>query len=138
MSVVQFSDTARITLSLATLQKASTFVLKIIGGGTRFQPALDSAKGLFKSGNSEMICATPLLVFMSDGQNGDGDMEPYMRMLCNEICNLQCHTVYFGTGGSTRLQQMANTVPNGKYHLSVDGMELQRTFQAIAADITAL
>jgi len=138
ISVVQFGTVARTTLRLASLQEASRCVLEMKPGSTLFKPALTSASTLFLEGSVRAPDLVPMLVFMSDGANTDGGMTSRMSKLCQEAAGLQCHTIFFGTGGSTRLRKMAAEVVGGKYHLSIGGVELQHAFEAIAADLTAL
>jgi len=138
ISVVQFGGSARQTLILASLDKAQCFELKIAGGSTCFTPALNSARDLFQLGSQQAPGLVPMLVFMSDGGNNDGDVSSALSLICQEAVDLQCHTIFFGSGGSERLERMAEAVPGGKYHLSIDGVELKRAFEAIAADVTAL
>mmetsp|Transcript_139570 Transcript_139570/g.445393 ORF Transcript_139570/g.445393 Transcript_139570/m.445393 type:complete len:196 (-) Transcript_139570:405-992(-) len=138
ISVVQFGKSARKTLTLASLDMAQRFSLKMTGGGTCFAPALSSARELFQLGSKQAPGLAPMMVFMSDGENHDGDVSAAMSLICQEAVDLQCHTIFFGSGGSERLERMAEAVPGGKYHLSIDGVELKRAFEAIAADVTAL
>jgi len=97
-----------------------------------FAPALDVAMQLFSTGSAGSGHLIPVLIFMSDGVNEDGDCSSIMRSMHEKYPDLQCHTIFFGSGGSQQLQNMASAVPNGKYHLSVSGVQLSQTFAAIA------
>lgn len=131
VSVVQFGSSARISVKMQTVaQILSNADLSFMGGGTEFRPALNFAKQLFQM--SAQMDLEPVFIFMSDGQNGDGDMSKEVKDMHAAFGSLQCHMIFFGSAGSPRLQSMAAAVPNGQYHLSVDGVQLLQTFEAIA------
>jgi len=137
VSVVTFGSTARIVFSMSSLEDARRRSIGFHSGGTAFKPALDCAKQLFTEGAGKSL--TPVLIFMSDGANDDGDCTGNMKDLHTNFNDLQCHTIFFGSGGSSHLQRMAAAVPNGAYHLSVNGVQLSKAFNAIAlgAEYTA-
>eukprot|EP00811_Abedinium_folium_P025753 NODE_369_length_3113_cov_12.063630.p1 GENE.NODE_369_length_3113_cov_12.063630~~NODE_369_length_3113_cov_12.063630.p1 ORF type:complete len:891 (+),score=154.29 NODE_369_length_3113_cov_12.063630:275-2947(+) len=132
VSVVQFSSDARISIRMKTVAEVENNPHLHYGdGGTRFSPALADARLLFES--SSQMDVDPVLIFMADGENDDGDCTTAMVDLHAKFQNLQCHMIFFGSGrGSSRLQSMAAAVPNGQFHLSVDGVQLLQTFKAIA------
>lgn len=109
-----------------SVNQARSRKLQQQAGGTNFKPALRQVKKVLESSH-----LTPLLIFMSDGANADGDVTSEMQDLLSSWPRLLCHTVFFGQGGSDRLKTMAQS-GNGEYHLSVDGVSLDSTFQAIA------
>lgn len=100
VSVVQFDDKARQTLSCESLGAAlaTNFILR--GGGTNFKPAIGLAT------QAAAAQALPcMVIFMSDGGNGDGKVDKEMRRLQKQCSNgFQFHAVYFGASDSPRLQ----------------------------------
>jgi len=128
VSVVQFSSSARTTLSCVTVEQALSATLDFQSGGTQFHPALLKARFFLENPSKGM---TPVLIFMSDGENGDGDCDSVMQQLADASRGLVVHTIFFGCSHSERLQSMAAVV-NGQYHGSVDGVKLQETFEDIA------
>lgn len=139
ISVVQFANTARLTCEFRTIgTMLDSFELKCGGGGTSFVPALDSAQALLE----RHPAAAKVLVFMSDGENGDKkDAAERLSDLCKQVPDVVCHMIFFGDGsGQEMLRRMANAAPGGRgqFHLSVGGIELATTFQDIASFITKL
>jgi len=128
---VQFSCAPRVSVEMKTVAEIhSNLSLDYKGGRTNFGKALQLAQKLLLK--SAQIDINPILIFMSDGDNDDGECAQEMAGLLDAFPQLQCHTIFFGEGGSSRLQSMAAAIPNGHYHLSVDGMQLVQTFETIA------
>lgn len=136
VSVVTFDGSARVILSAAPIQKAIATSFSYRGGGTSFTPALQQAHTLL--GLSPAGC-TPLLVFMSDGQNQDGSSPiPWMQRMRSTYSarNLQVHTIAFQAGsGEAMLRQMAAT-GGGRFHACESGVSLAAAFVNIAAGCT--
>jgi len=142
VSVIQFNGAARLTWQCWPLTTAAARdqVLTYSGGGTCFGPALNMAASVLGQGGNGASGLAPVLIFMSDGYNGDGDVTNLLTGLHQSCPDLQLHTIFFGYGpGSDRLQQMASAIPSGQFHLSVDGIQLSETFASIAvgAEFTA-
>jgi len=142
VSVVLFDDGARPLMTGQTLAAAKSKGLpELKGGYTNFKPALNMAKqaiGQAKS-NPNMSSLPVMGVFMSDGENCDGDVTAEMKALHNAapLANLfQFHSVFFtsGAANSTQLQAMANSVPGGAYVLASSAEMLEDVFLEIAED----
>lgn len=101
-------------------------------GGTCFRPALQLAKQQIDA-QDDMY--TPVLIFMSDGGNGDGlpsEMKETrdLKNLC-ETRNLKVHTIFFGMdGGMSQMKDMAGAFGDaGEFHLNVNQVQLMETFE---------
>lgn len=132
VSIVQFSSVAHVTAENMPLQEALALKLVFGGGGTSFKPALQRAQEVF----NRVGTGSPLLLFMSDGCNGDGDVSANVKAVAQSVPGLSCHTVFFGAkhaGAIARLTAMADVLGDrGHFHHSVNGIELQQTFTLIA------
>jgi hypothetical protein len=135
VSVVQFDDYARATVSLQHLGLAPTD-LSYRGGGTRFHPAAVMASQLAAQTPASH---SPVVVFMSDGGTYDAaaaanvfaTLNHGVRQRCNN--DLELHVIGFGGGADTQqLQQIASASPNGKLYTSADTAELSSIFVNIA------
>jgi uncharacterized protein YegL len=133
VSVVQFSDRARRTHTTKKVADIQHAKLQQQSGGTQFIPALNEALNAFKSLSSPAD-VDPILIFMSDGANGDGDCTGTIKAIQNAFPKLRCHMIFFGAGGSRSLEEMAKAV-DGKYQTSVDGVQLMAAFEDIALGV---
>ena len=135
VSVVQFSGSCRTVLELADVQQAAVARLNFKGGGTSFEPALAEAFRLMRAGQRQYPGLRPVLLFMTDGCNGDGDCISTITKMHRDFPALLFHAVIFGQTDSERLRGMVGAVPNGKFHVSIDGVKLVETFSAIASSL---
>ena len=135
VSVVQFGNSAYITVNMMPISQAPSN-LSFSGGGTRFQPAAQSASQLVSGSPASH---TPIVVFMSDGGTCDaaaaaGTFSQLSRNIRHShSSDLELHVIAFGSGASTsQLQQIAGSSRNGKLHTSADTAELSNIFVDIA------
>jgi Mg-chelatase subunit ChlD len=109
VSVVQFNDSANITLQAASLAQAMAAQLIFGGGGTNFSPALTKAAQLVKQNSLPYM-----LVFMSDGENGDGNVNSALLSLqqrCLQHCaGFQFHAVFLSDGNNDSLRLQVNNL----------------------------
>ena len=90
-----------------------------------------------KSGTYSLILAeseVPLLLFMSDGVNGDGDCVGSITEMQREFPTTVFHAVIFRQQDSPVLRGMMNAV-KGEFHVSIDGVKLLETFSTIASGL---
>jgi uncharacterized protein YegL len=135
VSVIQFDDTARVTVYQQPIQSILTR-LPYRGGGTQFAPA--ALEG------SRMVAATPtthrpVVVFMSDGGTGDAPKDASTFRAINQQvqqkhgCDLDLHVIAFDSGADTQqLQQICQSSPKGRVYLSSDTVQLTNIFVNIA------
>ena len=131
VSIVQFGSTARLILDTVEPTQGLSHTLQMNGGGTQFEPALDVAR-------QQMRCVkdlTPVLVFMSDGSNGDGDCLQTVRSMQQEFPDMLFHAIIFGQTDSPRLRGMVNAAAHGHFHVSADGVQLEATLSTIASGL---
>ncbi|PNH01375.1 hypothetical protein TSOC_012746 [Tetrabaena socialis] len=138
VSVITFSSWSRSQGQMLPLARAPAS-LTYTGGDTSFAPPLADALAAMQAGPAD---CTPLLVFMSDGQNHDGGTAPLSAMgqmvASMRGRNLQVHTIAFqALGGEAMLRQLA-AEGGGTFHSAADGVQLARTFSSIAAGCTAM
>ena len=138
LSVVTFKSSATVEFQMKSLTAApQTFSGG--SGGTSFTPALHTCDGLLARTPPGY---TPILIFMSDGEDGGGNAVGAMQQLYEKYgrSNLQVHTIAFGQsygGGASLLQNMAQ-MAGGQFHAAAGGMQLNQVFVKIAAECTAV
>lgn len=133
VSVVQFGLTARRVLQLADASEAANMLLEFKQAtSTNFEPALAEAMRLMEEGQRQWPKLTPVLLFMSDGENHDGECLATVRTMQQRFPSFSFHAVIFGQKDSERLNGMTKEASDGNFHVSVDGVSLVQTFRAIA------
>jgi len=141
VSILTFNSQAQIIMSMESLAFARSQSLGDVGGGTAFAPVLTKAHEIFCQGLLKRPDLDPVLVFMSDGANGDPkETDAAVNVILSSITNLVSHFIFFGQpndGGAVNLQKIASTM-QGNFHNSVNGVELCKTFEQIATGITAI
>eukprot|EP00438_Fugacium_kawagutii_P014002 Skav204077 [mRNA] locus=scaffold3129:55011:55883:+ [translate_table: standard] len=135
VSIVQFASSARTVLELGDVVQAAGAELVCNRGGTVFAPALGEALRLMRSGHQQYPSLTPVLLFMSDGCNDDGDCIQTMTKMQREFPTLVLHAVIFGQSDSPILRGMVGAVANGQFHVSINGVELEETFSSIGSGL---
>ena len=112
--------------------------MRFKGGGTSFSGALSSVDKILVANDHDQYL--PVLLFLSDGECQDGDLEIIQLASNYGPHRLQVFVVGFGVGQKERerLQQLASH-GNGKYLESADNLkELLQVFEKISEDISAL
>ena len=135
VSIIQFDNSARTVLGLGSAQQALGANLSIRCGGTRFQPALAEAWRLMRVGKEQVPNLTPVVLFMSDGVNWDGDCRQTIGLMQQEFQDMLFHAVIFNQPDSSTLRGMVAAASNGQFHVSIDGVKLLETFTAIASSL---
>jgi uncharacterized protein YegL len=145
VSVITFNSCPTVQINCAPVATAPTY-FSGGSGGTAFSPALQQCDSLLAATPAGF---TPILIFMSDGQDGSGNAVQQMQSLYSRYSsrNLQVHTIAFGaaahsgyssyTVGSSLLQSMAQAA-SGQYHTAVGGVQLSQVFVQIAAECGAV
>jgi len=134
VSIVQFDAHCRTVLQLGNVSQAMQVNLHCNGGHkTFFEPPLARALQLMRSGLQMHSSLIPVLLFMSDGINGDGDCIGTITEIQRAFPTLVFHAVIFRKSDSTQLRAMAQAVPNGHFHVSINGVQLVETFSRIAS-----
>lgn len=135
-SLIQFSESAQMMLKMVNVQEAYKHRLLFRGGRrTNFNPPLQAAMDLMRLGQRQFPNLMPLLLFMSDGSNNDGDCSEKIAHMNREFPTMLFHAVIFRKPDSTRLREMAAAATNGHFHVSIDGMKLVETFSSIASSL---
>eukprot|EP00735_Rhodelphis_limneticus_P003155 TRINITY_DN1444_c0_g1::TRINITY_DN1444_c0_g1_i2::g.27153::m.27153 TRINITY_DN1444_c0_g1::TRINITY_DN1444_c0_g1_i2::g.27153 ORF type:complete len:882 (+),score=100.96,sp/Q6B9X6/VWKA_DICDI/34.33/1e-12,VWA_2/PF13519.1/1.5e+04,VWA_2/PF13519.1/1.5e-06,VWA_2/PF13519.1/1.7e+03,VWA_2/PF13519.1/1.7e-08,VWA_2/PF13519.1/1.1e-21,VWA/PF00092.23/1.1e-05,VWA/PF00092.23/0.14,VWA/PF00092.23/2.8e-16,VWA_3/PF13768.1/0.029,VWA_3/PF13768.1/0.11,VWA_3/PF13768.1/0.0011,vWA-TerF-like/PF10138.4/4.4,vWA-TerF-like/PF10138.4/ len=130
VSVITFNSSARLQVNAQSIHTApANFIMA--GGGTSYVPALQMAQSQINT--HARSAASPILVFMSDGETSDGAQAVEITRQLGSA-NVLVHTIGFQTDSSARqiLSNMA-TVAGGKYHDAVTGNELVGVFAEVAA-----
>jgi Mg-chelatase subunit ChlD len=138
VSVIQFSRRAHKVLEKKSLSFARSADLIHNGGGTRFEPALLKAQQVLNTAPGY----TPMLVFMSDGDDGGGHgalnvMADIYRE--HKSAGLQVYCIPFASGssGHARLQALAQR-GHGELRAASSGQELSQVFNEIAQGCNAM
>jgi len=137
ISVVQFSNSSRITLQTQSLSTASR-ELSHYGGGTKFYPAAKTACQIVRE---NMDVHDPIIIFMSDGEAADAAAAAAeFSSLRNQILqrhnrDLELHVIAFGLAKMTQLQKIASSSDIGKLYTSADTAELSNIFVNIASRV---
>ena len=135
VSIIQFDTSARTVLGLGSAQQALGANLNMHCGGTSFTPALAEALRLMRAGKLQFPSLTPVVLFMSDGENGDGDCTETIAGMQQEFPDMLFHAVIFNQPDSSTLRGMVEAASNGQFHVSIDGVKLLETFTAIASSL---
>ncbi|CAK9102159.1 VWFA domain-containing protein [Durusdinium trenchii] len=139
VSIIQFAQDAHTVLQLGDVKQAMCLELTRDTGErthkTWFEPALATALRLMRIGAQQDQRLTPVLVFMTDGSNGDGDCIQTMRDMRQEFPSLDFHAIIFRKEDSTVLRKMVGATGDGHFHVSVDGVKLVETFSHIASSL---
>jgi len=138
VSVVQFSDSARITHARKGLHGPPP-ALDFGGGLTAFLPPVRETIKLIQQAGPQQNY-TPVIVFMSDGGAADApqaahELEKVSKQLGEKF---MCYTVGFGPGASRTLESMA--FANGERakdnYKTADVGALSDAFKAVATSLS--
>ena len=135
VSIVQFGRSARAVLECGDVAKALQTNLVCQGGGTSFEPSLREVLRLMRAGVQRWSSLAPVLLFMSDGDNQDGDCIQTITNMQREFPTMVFHAVIFGASDSPKLRRMVGAASNGQFHVSINGVELVETFTTIASSL---
>jgi uncharacterized protein YegL len=133
ISVIQFDTSARTVADKCSRQDAQNLTLNINGGGTYFGPALKQTIALLETDPS--TCDI-VLVFMTDGENGDDGDEvvDILRDLFRRFAarNPKFNAIGFTQQPKSLLDMVAAVDPHGFLYGAEDSLQLQQRFVEIA------
>jgi len=136
VSVVQFSNSARVTMTCMPLIEAmnNTHLLDFRSGGTLFTPALtESARLLSTTPDMDAV-----VVFMTDGECSDKDAPAAASKLAQD--NSQRTLMFFGLAFRDQvptLQEITDAIPGGELLSATNVLQLRDQFQFIATQTSA-
>lgn len=133
ISVIQFSTSARTVADKCSRQDAQNLTLDMKGGGTSFGPALKQTMSLLETDAST---SDIVLVFMTDGENGD-DGDEVVGILRDLFQQFAARNPKFNAIGLTQqpkslLDMVAAVHPHGFLYGAEDSLQLQQRFVEIA------
>jgi Mg-chelatase subunit ChlD len=136
VSVVTFCSSPHVAAAVTPIDAAPSS-LPYSGGGTCFAPALAECQRLLEAAPARY---TPVLIFMSDGEDCSSGATQAVQQLCSRLrmCNLQVHTIAFGSGIKLLEDMAAAAGSAGQYHAAAGGLQLQQVFVQIAAECSAV
>jgi len=117
VSVIQFGNSARVTVRMQTLSQAPV-TLDYEGGGTQFAPTAEATKLLVQKTPESYL---PIVVFMSDGQSSDAAAAAKIFHTINrqishrEDADLELYVIAFGGVDSAQLSRIAGASRRGKF-----------------------
>eukprot|EP00467_Chlorarachnion_reptans_P010801 CAMPEP_0114502740 /NCGR_PEP_ID=MMETSP0109-20121206/9264_1 /TAXON_ID=29199 /ORGANISM="Chlorarachnion reptans, Strain CCCM449" /LENGTH=7408 /DNA_ID=CAMNT_0001680699 /DNA_START=96 /DNA_END=22323 /DNA_ORIENTATION=+ len=130
ISVISFATKATTVFSGREVLNAPTH-FPYHGTSTYFRPALKNAKEVIEQLPQKQRCI-PVLIFMTDGRNGDGDVSDLLKELKSRNTRLKAEFIGFGSADMKMLNKMAS-VFGGCATKALNGSELRKTFVKIAA-----
>ena len=138
VSVVLFNHAASIVLRWATIasdeQLLGTLGAHGPDGGTSFRAGLSAAATLLGGQSGSTSTARPTaIVFLSDGEGGAGSAEA--RAIRAAHPNVTISTIKFGTSGDNAVLEQLAREGGGRFHMTVDELQLASTFEAIAESL---
>ena len=131
ISVVVYTSKAYTVAEFESIADFDLNCLRFIGGHTNFGVALNKAYMLIGRYITDQIA--PVLIFMSDGQCGNGELE--MERIAQKYRvanNLQVYTLGFGEAIFAKLKELAR-LGYGEYLDAVNGLALRNMFIEISA-----
>ena len=131
LSIVIYNSSPRIAAEYMPMDSFNESWLSYHSGGTKFNLALQMADDLI--GRHLGQNTIPVLIFMSDGGSGSGEIE--MRNMARKYHvahGLQVYTLGFGNANFDKLRELAR-MGRGEFIDAVDGIELQTAFVEISA-----
>ncbi len=134
VSVIQFSDSARVIYSCLPMNAVGRS-LPFKAGGTEFGPA-------FKCALTQIALKpdfTPLILFMSDGDDGKHGPCPEMAAIVQRYPKVQVHAIGFGNKVDTRrMTAIASQARGGTYKTALTAIDLSKAFVEVAQGCTAM
>eukprot|EP00899_Mesostigma_viride_P011993 jgi/Mesvir1/20795/Mv07900-RA.2 len=135
VSVVVYENSATIHCEGIPIANCPVNSLPFYNGGTNFAAALLKAEEVIARVHArEGGTYTPLLLFMSDGQDDSGTAEMNQLHTRFGVDGLIVYTVGFGRSNFSMLKSLAQT-GQGTFENSVDGIALVNTFAQIATSM---
>ena len=131
LSIAIHNHQTRIAAEYEPMSSFSQSWLSFAGAGNNFSIALNVADGIIGRHLDKNV--KPILVFMSDGGCGNGEVE--MDKISNRYrvaYGMKVYTIGFGNIWFEKLRELAR-VGRGHYAEAVDGMELKTAFVEISA-----
>jgi len=136
VSIILYDGTATTPVKFEPITQKDSIFSKISfrGGGTDYANALTCAQEVLVSNDNTTY--VPVLLFLSDGECGNGDRE--MEVLKNTFSShgLQIYVIGFGNEVS-RLQDLAK-LGGGKYFDPKDNLGLMKVFEEISDELSRL
>ena len=131
ISVIVYTSKAHTVAEFESIADFDLNCLRFIGGETDFGVALKKAYILIERYITDQIA--PVLIFMSDGQCGNGELE--MERIAQKYRvanNLQVYTLGFGDAKFAKLKELAR-IGHGEYLDAVDALALRNMLIEISA-----
>ena len=131
ITVELYTDTTEVVAEYQTIHDFDISSMKFMGGKTNFDRALSVANQLI--GRHLKNGFVPVLIFMSDGQCGNGELE--MEKIAQNYRlqhNLKVYTLGFGKINFTKLKELAR-VGHGDHLDAQNEKELREKFVDISA-----
>ncbi len=141
-TVVLFDDTKRTICQQQRLANTPRSLPELKSGGTTYSEGLKEAA---KAMAADRTASSIVMIFMSDGGNGDGEdplaLIRQFKQSYGKNHNFMCHTVGFGSDiapGSSEAQLLANmaSAGGGQAYSAKDAVQLKTVFGNIAANST--
>ncbi|XP_075241104.1 uncharacterized protein LOC142336282 [Convolutriloba macropyga] len=131
ISVVIYNSTARTAAEYEPISNFSQSWLKFNSGGTNFSAGLLLADNIIGRHCSKSVM--PILIFMSGGGSGNGEIEMGNIAAKYRVSNgLQVYTLGFGSTNFAKLEELAR-LGCGQYLHAVSGRDLTPLFVDISA-----
>jgi hypothetical protein len=140
VSVVLFDCSSVIAIEMKEMREevVNSLLAYDADGGTTYSSGLELAERVMIKASNDPTTdhKRPMIVFLSDGgNNGGGDPLYYVNRMKQQEPRMILHTIMFGTDPTVNiLKEMAN-IGNGTFQLSLDEVQLARSFEDLATSL---
>jgi len=134
ITIIEYDNAVHLQCESQMLSTNFDQLLHLFGGGTNFSVGLAAAQKVLQKNKHDIY--TPVLLFLSDGECNNGEIEMSQISAAHKQHGLVVRTLGFCDGGAAKLQQLA-TLGGGQFINSIDGIQLEDTFKQIAVALEA-
>ncbi|KAH9289231.1 hypothetical protein KI387_033348 [Taxus chinensis] len=137
ISVVLFDNAATIAVEIQAMQEGviNCLLQYCADGVTTYSSGLDAAEKLMMKAarDPDVDMKKPVVIFLSDGENNGGtDPLVCVDKMKRQEPKMALHTIMYGTDPAMSILEQMAKKGNGQFQLTLDGLELTRSFEKLA------
>jgi len=133
VTIVNYSSSACVSARAVPILQSPEKTVQFRGGGTSFKVGLDTVRLEIEKIEPGL---TPVLIFMSDGDSRDGELEIQLLSRDFGANGLQIFVVGFGSGCKTEKLNTMARISGGQYLFGKNGVELKSSFETISTKLS--